>query len=57
MNLHASAHLPIVPVVAAVAGLVVLFVTSERKATALELGKSLLWGGTFAALFAAAGSC
>jgi len=57
MNLHGSAHLPIVPVVVAGVGLLVLFLTNDRKATASELGKALLWGGAFAALFAAAGSC
>lgn len=50
MNLHANAHLPIVPVVAAVAGAALVALTSKEPWK--EIGRALLWGGTFAALLA-----
>ncbi len=50
MNLHMNAHFPLVPVCAAVLGVLMLaFVT---KAPWSEVGRALLWGGVFAALLA-----
>jgi hypothetical protein len=54
MNLHGSTHFPVVPVVAAALGAFLLL--AERKPWA-EIGKALLWGGIFAALFASSSSC
>jgi hypothetical protein len=50
MNFHANAHLPIVPVVAAAVG-AALYAFVKNKPL-VEIGRALLWGGSFAALFA-----
>lgn len=55
MNIHLGAHFPFVPIVAAAVGLALLVITT--KAPFPELGKAMLWGGTFAALFASSGGC
>jgi hypothetical protein len=55
MNTHFSAHLPIVPIVAGVAGAIIIGITTKQPWA--EIGKALLWGGAIAALFASSGSC
>lgn len=55
MNAHAAVHLPIVPIAAAVVGAFLMVITTKQPWS--EVGKALLWGGTFAALFSATGSC
>lgn len=55
MNTHLSAHFPLIPVVAAGIGIALMVITSKEPWR--EVGKTLLWGGTFAALFASSGSC
>lgn len=59
MNVHGSAHLPVVPAVAFVAGLLILALMRKDPTHGWqwELGRSLLWGGAFAALFASSGAC
>ncbi len=55
MNAHLSAHLPLVPIVAACVGVALMVITTKQPWN--EVGKALLWGGAFAALFASSGSC
>lgn len=55
MNIHLGAHFPLIPIVASGVGAALLFITN--KAPWPEVGKALLWGGAFAALFASSGSC
>lgn len=55
MNLHLSAHFPLIQIVVAAGGVFVMAVTTKQPWA--EVGKAMLWSGAFAALFAAAGSC
>jgi uncharacterized membrane protein len=55
MNLHLSAHFPMIQIVVALVGAVVYAIAKSDPWK--EYGKVLLWSGCFAALFAAAGSC
>ncbi len=55
MNVHIGAHFPLIPIVAGAAGVVLLVITSKEPWR--ELGKALMWGGSFAALFASSGGC
>lgn len=57
MNVHLSAHFPLIQIVVAALGLLILVFLMDKKSWAVELGKALLWAGAFAALFSAAGSC
>lgn len=50
MNMHMNAHFPIVPVVAAAVGVVVIALTTKEPWR--EVGRALLWAGAFAALLA-----
>lgn len=56
MNTHLSAHFPTIQVVAFAIGAVVMKITNKDTPW-YEIGKAVLWGGAFSALFAASGSC
>jgi len=56
MSLHLSARFPAVALIVAALGLLLLFI-AFKKDPWRELGKAMLWGGIFSALFFSAGSC